>query len=328
LIFWNLQKTLILNMCELRCSKHPASQPVDIVMVGSSHYDHEKAAVAKGLGKTTWIYNGWQPCAGTYATDIDAVSPRVNGWIQAYYKIKRWFYWETTFWYDSNNGGLGPYDPFVESETFHNSWQEYGNGDGVLVYPGKQVDRFTDHSIGLEGVIASIRLKNIRRGIQDGGYYQLAARNDYRKANAIMEELIDPVLSNTSEGDAPAWGNSGYKFFSLRDSLAQLIIYGTPTGNNRINNSDIENGSYEIDTIYPNPATHSTTISYYIPTHSHVRIVVYNMMGREMKMLVDQMLPAGKYEVLWDASKHTSGVYFCRMETSNSERTKKIILRH
>ncbi|MFC2126134.1 T9SS type A sorting domain-containing protein [Bacteroidota bacterium] len=310
------------------CSNHPASQPVDIVMMGASRYDQDKVAIAKDLGKTTWIYNGWQPCSGAFATDLDAVSPRVNGWIQAYYKIKRWFYWETTFWYDWNNGGLGPYDPFIESETFHNSWAEYGNGDGVLVYPGKQVDQFTEHSIGLDGVIASIRLKNIRRGIQDAGYYQLAARNDYRKANAIMEELVDPVLSNATEGDAPAWGNSGNKFFALRDSLAQLIIHGTPTGFEGKEDPGAKYESFEIENIYPNPFNKSTTITYHIPKLSYVRITIYNIWGKKSNTLVNQKLQEGNYEVVWDAFNQPPGIYFCCMETSNSKSTKKIIIAH
>jgi hypothetical protein len=310
------------------CSKHPASQPVDIVMMGSSHYNPEYVKTAKTYGKTVWIYNGWQPCTGAYATDLAAISPRVNGWIQAYYKIKRWFYWETTFWYDWNKGGLGPYDPFVESETFHNSWGDYGNGDGVLVYPGKQIDQFSEHSIGLDGVIASIRLKNIRRGIQDAGYYQLAARNDYQKANAIVEELIEPVLSNTSDGEAPAWGNSGYRFYALRDSLAQLIIHGTPTGfADKVFYGD-KHESTTMQCIYPNPFKKATTITYHIPKTSYVKIAIYNLWGEELDILVNQKQAAGNYEFHWDASNFTAGIYICYLETSSYQNTKKIILTH
>ena len=157
---------------------------------------------------------------------MEAVSPRVNGLIQSYYKIERWFYWETIFWYDWNCGGLGSIDPFIESETFHNWFNEWGNGDGMLVYPGKQIDQFTEHSLGLDGVVPSIRLKNMRRGIQDAGYYQLASAINSEKADALVKGFVDPVLSNTKNGIAPAWGISGDKFYKLRDSLAQIIING------------------------------------------------------------------------------------------------------
>ena len=59
----------------------------------------------------------------------------------------------------------------------------------MLVYPGRQIDGFAAHSVGMDGVIASIRLKNLRRGIQDAGYLQLARARD-----AAMVVLPTPPL--------------------------------------------------------------------------------------------------------------------------------------
>jgi hypothetical protein len=309
------------------CSEHPAYQPVDIVMMFASEYHPGKVKMAQDSGKKVWIYNGWQPRTGAFATDLDALSPRVNGWIQAYYNIERWFYWETTFWYDWNNGGLGPYDPFIESETFHNQYDEYGNGDGVLVYPGKQVDQFSEHSVGMEGVIASIRLKNIRRGIQDAGYYQLAAELNRDKADAFMRELVDPALTNALEGNAPAWGTSGASFYALRDSLARLIISGRPTGTGEKEfNGNIRPVSYEILDVHPNPFNPVTTISYELPVSSRIKLSVYNLQGLELQVLTDMKQPANNYQIQWDASAYPSGIYLLRMQTENHISLKKILL--
>ena len=111
----------------------------------------------------------------------------------------------------------------MESETFHNWFHEWSNGNGMLAYPGKQVDQFEEHSLGLDGVIPSIRLKNLRRGIQDAGYYQLATEINSEKADAFVKELVDPVLSNTKNGIAPSWGILGERFYILRESLVQII---------------------------------------------------------------------------------------------------------
>jgi len=179
-------------------------------------------------GKRLWIYNGRQPYTGGFLTDMDAVSPRVNGWLAGKHDLGRWFYWQSTFWRDGNQGGWGAFDPFVTAETFHNQFGEWAVGDGVLVYPGKQVDAFSIHSLGMAGVVASIRLKNWRRGIQDAGYLKLARAADAARAEAIVKELIPRVLQEGApfSGRAPSYGDSGIKFFEARGRLLALFSSG------------------------------------------------------------------------------------------------------
>jgi hypothetical protein len=135
------------------CSEAPASQSVDIPILFASTYDAVAAATATAGGKEVWIYNGQRPETDAFFTDTSAIALRANAWIAAMAGIPRWFYWETTFWYDHNKGGHGAYDPFVTPETFHHSSGDYCEGDGVLVDPGKRIDGFTDHSIGIKGVL-------------------------------------------------------------------------------------------------------------------------------------------------------------------------------
>ena len=205
------------------CSNPAISQPVDIIMIGSGHYDPGDVSAAMAMGKRVWIYNGTQPHAGSFMTDYHTISPRVNGWIAALYKIERWFYWESTFWYDWNNGGLGAFNPYITAETFHNQYEEYAQGDGMLLYPGRQVDQFTDYSIGMDGVIASIRLKNWRRGIQDAGYYKLASVDHPVEAEQIALNLLPSVLIYAEYGADPAWSQSGIEFYKGRQALWDLF---------------------------------------------------------------------------------------------------------
>jgi hypothetical protein len=211
------------------CSEDAASQPVDIPIQAAT-FDAAKSARARELGKEVWAYNGKLPQTGTFLTDTAAIAPRVNGWLSAMFDIGRWFYWETTFWYDGNRGGHGAYDPFVTAETFHNADGDYCMGDGVLVYPGKQVDGFTSHSLGLDGVIPSIRLKNWRRGIEDAGYYQLAHAANAAKAEAIAKALLPIVTSAAKDGRPPSWSESGKAFFDARKALLALVPAGTNGG--------------------------------------------------------------------------------------------------
>lgn len=75
-------------------------------------------------------------------------------------------------------------------------------------------------------------------------------------------------------------------------------------------------GYFRLYPAYPNPFNPSTTIAYQVPQDSHVVISVYDVLGRVMKVLVNQVEPAGSYRVVFDASRYPSGVYFYRLMAS------------
>jgi len=82
---------------------------------------------------------------------------------------------------------------------------------------------------------------------------------------------------------------------------------------------------------YPNPFNPSTTIKYSIPTvgkghASSVRLIVYDILGREVTTLVNKQQQPGNYEVVFDASKLPSGTYFYRLQSGSFVETKKMIL--
>ncbi len=211
------------------CSTDATKQPVDIAIQAAA-FDAKKTAQARAKGKEVWSYNGHMPQTGSFLTDTPAISLRVNGWLSGMFDIGRWFFWETTFWYDDNKGGRGPYDPFVTAETFHNADGDYSMGDGVLVYPGRQIDMFTSHSIGMDGVVASIRLKNWRRGIEDAGYLQLAHAADPKKAEAIARGLLPSVFTAAKDGQPASWSDASKPYFDARKALLALIPRGTAGG--------------------------------------------------------------------------------------------------
>ncbi len=84
--------------------------------------------------------------------------------------------------------------------------------------------------------------------------------------------------------------------------------------------------SFSISQNYPNPFNPSTTVSYDIPTPSHVRIVIYDILGREVKTLVDETKTPGSYHMTFDASGLPSGLYFYRLTAGNFVETKKLML--
>ena len=81
---------------------------------------------------------------------------------------------------------------------------------------------------------------------------------------------------------------------------------------------------------YPNPFNSSTSIKYYVPEKSNIRLTIYNILGSEIKVLVNEPKEAGNYKINFDADKYPSGLYMCRLETVNITKpqfmTKKMML--
>jgi Secretion system C-terminal sorting domain len=88
---------------------------------------------------------------------------------------------------------------------------------------------------------------------------------------------------------------------------------------------------FELFQNYPNPFNPSTTIKFDIPISAvnvsgHVKIVMFDAIGREVSTLVDENLRPGSYNVEWNAASFPSGVYFYRLETGDFSAIKKMIL--
>jgi hypothetical protein len=77
---------------------------------------------------------------------------------------------------------------------------------------------------------------------------------------------------------------------------------------------------------FPNPFNPSTTIQFAVPHRARVELTVYDVLGRYVQSLVDRVFAAGIYSASWDASLHSSGVYFYRLKADGRTITKKMIL--
>jgi hypothetical protein len=92
--------------------------------------------------------------------------------------------------------------------------------------------------------------------------------------------------------------------------------------------SDLENriSNFSLEQNYPNPFNPLTVISYQLPVESWVTIKVYNLLGVEVATLVNEEKKIGRYEVEFDGSKLTSGIYFYRLQSGKNIQIKKMIL--
>lgn len=84
--------------------------------------------------------------------------------------------------------------------------------------------------------------------------------------------------------------------------------------------------SFAIDQNYPNPFNPSTTIKYELPRAAHVTICVFDALGREVSVLVNERIEAGSHEVQFDADGLASGIYLYRLRAGEFASTKKMLV--
>jgi hypothetical protein len=77
---------------------------------------------------------------------------------------------------------------------------------------------------------------------------------------------------------------------------------------------------------YPNPFNPQTQIEYDISTSSNVVLKVYDILGRDVALLVNERKGPGHYTLSWNASGLPSGIYFCRMQAGRYIETRKMLL--
>ena len=97
------------------------------------------------------------------------------------------------------------------------------------------------------------------------------------------------------------------------------LITAVPSGNSLPTN-------FVLNQNYPNPFNPTTTISYSVPKTSLVTIKVYDILGREVAVLVNEEKAGGNYEIKFNASNLSSGVYMYRFQAGTFIQSKKMLL--
>ena len=118
------------------------------------------------------------------------------------------------------------------------------------------------------------------------------------------------VISDTL---AYAAGRGVYKF--SRDSIVNVSTLSTNVP-----------ASFNIYQNFPNPFNPVTGIKFDIAKRGNVRLIVFDMLGRELSTLMNESLDPGTYQVSFDGSGLSSGIYFCRLQSENITNTMKMNL--
>lgn len=112
---------------------------------------------------------------------------------------------------------------------------------------------------------------------------------------------------------------------TLNSDLCLLKIQGTET--NQIEADVSQPTSPEIHLAnYPNPFNSKTLIKYNLPESGPVKLQIFDILGRQVSMILDHNQLAGNYEIIWDGINQSAGIYYCRLTTKYGSRNTKMLL--
>ncbi len=178
------------------------------------------ATLEADADRSTYVYNGQRPLSGSWCLSDEGAALVSLAWAQAKLGYDWHFYWSANAWF--NEQTQMHTDLFTHAHTFGRHTQldpiegesakgppegKYGNGDGVMVYPGTDF-YFPASSYDIDGGIAGLRLKHWRRGIQDAELIAMARTADLAAANAVVDGIVGNVHW---EIDTFAPGDPGYQ---------------------------------------------------------------------------------------------------------------------
>ena len=83
---------------------------------------------------------------------------------------------------------------------------------------------------------------------------------------------------------------------------------------------------YELSQNYPNPFNPKTTIRFNIPKSSHIKLIIYDILGKQVAAVINKKLNVGSYKEKWDGSNYSSGVYFYKLVADDFIDVKKMVL--
>ncbi|HSR18609.1 MAG TPA: T9SS type A sorting domain-containing protein, partial [Ignavibacteriaceae bacterium] len=108
--------------------------------------------------------------------------------------------------------------------------------------------------------------------------------------------------------------------------LNGTILHTDNGGVTEVNQEKINYMTYELKQNYPNPFNPSTTISFSLPQSQKVELKVFDILGNEVAVLLNEFKSAGEHKIEFDASNLSSGIYFCRLTAGALVQTKKMVL--
>jgi hypothetical protein len=200
-------------------------------VMGFGAFDPVKAAQQQAVGEQFWSYTGLveypENPSPYWQIEFPLLNFRIIPWIDYRYGLRGMLYWTTAKWNEIYARGHSPWtDPCSVS-----SGGDCFNGDGMLVYPGKEVGYVVPAGAygslspaAVYGPIPSLRLKSIRDGMQDYELVTLAARRD---PAAVKDVVMSVGCTDAVKNCFHAWNTDPDALPRARVRLAEIVT-GVP----------------------------------------------------------------------------------------------------
>ena len=258
--------------------------------------------------------------------------------------------WNNSFWWtDINHGWFGTNQSRVwRTVDGGSTWSSAGSGAA--------------NSYGV-----AFRDANYGIAVHDGGVAGRTTDGGVSWTTTLLPQSVSLTAVSYPPGSPSAWVTTGLEMYRTPNDGASWVnqaLYPIAGGLQHVSVIDTSTGwavtsfgeilQYNLNPVtgveppgpavapqifalnqnYPNPFNPATVVSYLLPAGSHVQLAVYDLLGREVKILVDQQQQAGPHRVEFDGSGLASGMYFYRLTAQSSgpsahalySQTKKMVL--
>ena len=246
-----------------------------------------------------------------------AIDREGNKWIGTYNGLAKFDGVNWTVYNTSNSGLPGDYITAIAIDSLGNKW--IGTGGGLVKFDGLRWTVYNTSNSGLPLnyvlAIAIDRQGNKWIGTDGGGLVKFDGGNwiVYNESNSGLPDNWVLMISIDKEGNK--W--IGTKFRGVAVYREGGVI---------IKPVEIPPARFRLFQNYPNPFNSVTTIEFEVYERSFVRLVVYDVLGREVRRPFEGLVGMGRYRVNFDARGLPSGIYFYRLEVGGQVEVKKMVL--
>jgi photosystem II stability/assembly factor-like uncharacterized protein len=248
----------------------------------------------------TIFANGSNLFLGTYAKGVFLSTDEGANWTQTSKGLPAGYQYVYSFAVIGSNIFCGTYNRGVYIST-NNGTNWTSANSGLPNYPV--------YSLATSGT-------NLFAGSDGGGVY--LSTDNGASWTSVSSDLMDLGVHTLIINGGNLFAGCDTSGIWCRP-LSQMI---TAVDDNESNLPNI----FSLSQNYPNPFNPSTVIKYSLPAESFVTIKLYDLLGREIKTLVNEDKTAGSYSYTFNASDLSSGIYFYRMEAGNFTQSHKLVL--
>jgi hypothetical protein len=253
---------------------------------------------------------------------------------------------ESSIYVDGCDGSLDPLGDFDQDYSLF-------IGENNVQFENINVagsDACNDHCSGcidildIVGVVEIIFDDNLSRDfadnvslIKDVNELRLEADGDV-SLHLVLNHELDFDFTITDQGFMQNYKTNGTRtdiillmpdngiILSSMDTFEVLEIMAATDGGYIDVDYDVIPNEFILEDVYPNPFNPVTNITYSLPISSEISIRIFDIQGREVDILYDNIQDAGSHMLVWDASNFATGIYFVRMSSSSFTGMKKLML--